>query len=487
MQTMTRAALALLLVATASAATAREGDTDSRFSTDGLQAVAYDLTTAKGDFGQKIVVDPRNGRYIVVGYVDGGAVGMAAFKPDGTSDTTFGANGKIARSAPLQVVTGVTLDVINRIVVVGYGRKIGGTALDFDPVVCRYNINGFPDTNIATDGCRSIPIDATANGTDTLSAVTTDGAGQIYVAGQVQISANDYDFLVMKLASPDAAPLSTFSGDGRRYLEFDIDASSSGGDVDGAQAILLVGTSLYIAGYAADESGNDFAIAKISALNGNDDTTFCPTTNACLGTQRTQGKRTIGYNLGGDNDDRARALAVTADGNILVAGEVQRTVSNVVSNNYLVTRITPAGSFTSSFGSGVNVYNSIFTDLALTDMSVRSDGRILLAGTSATSPFAADPVRLQWVVQLSASGQPDSEFATGIGGGSSSISLIIHPKASDSTPTDHRAGQLTLDHGRILLAGSRLWAQNLPGGVQDFDYTLTRLKGDGIFADGLDY
>jgi uncharacterized delta-60 repeat protein len=479
--------VAALLAVLATTAAAREGDTDPRFSGDGLQTVAYDIAPAKGDFAHRVVVDPRKGRYIAVGYVEYGAVGLAAFKPDGSTDTTFGVNGKIARGTPLDEVTGVTVDAINRIVVVGIGRKPGGALLDYDPVVCRFNMDGFPDTNISASGCRSIPIDVVAGGTDTLSAVTTDGAGQIYVAGQVQLSANDYDFLVMKLASPDAAPLSTFAGSGRRYIEFDLDAGNPGGDVDGAQAILLVGTSLYVAGYAADELGNDFAIAKISALNGADDTAFCPNTNACLGTQRTQGKRTIGYNLGGGNQDRARALAATPDGNILIAGEVERTVSNVVSNNYLVTRITPSGSLTGGFGSGVNVYNSILTDLLLTDVKVRSDGRILIAGTTSSQPIAADPGRVQWVVQLSASGQPDAEFATGFGGGSSSISLIAFPNAGEGQPTNHQSGTLTLDRGRILLAGSRLWAQNLPGGVRDYDYSIARLKGDGIFADGLEY
>ncbi|HSX59256.1 MAG TPA: hypothetical protein VLF18_03550 [Tahibacter sp.] len=487
MKNIIRRCAALLLAALAGAAAAREGDTDPRFSSDGLQTVAFDISTAKTDFAQRVVVDPRKGRYIAVGYVDYGAVGLAAFKPDGSPDTTFGVNGKIARSAPLEDVSAVTLDVINRIVVVGSGRKPGGALLDFDPVVCRYNLDGFPDTDIAPDGCRRIPVDAVANGTDTLSAVTTDGAGQIYVAGQVQLTTSDYDFLVMKLASPDAAPLTTFAGTGRRYIEFDIDAGNPGGDVDGAQAILLAGNSLYIAGYAADEAGNDFAIAKISALNGAIDTAFCPNTTACMGTQRTEGRRTIGYNLGGDNQDRARALAATPDGTILIAGEVQRTVSNAVSTNYLITRVNSNGSFTGGFGSGLNVYNSILPDLLLTGLTVRSDGKILIAGTTASAPLAADPARLQWVVQLSASGQPDNEFTTGLGGGNSSIALILYPKASDSQPTNHEAGALTLDRGRILLAGSRLWAQNLPGGVRDYDYTITRLKGDSIFTDGWEY
>ncbi|MBL8298702.1 MAG: hypothetical protein JNN30_10190 [Rhodanobacteraceae bacterium] len=485
--TITHYLCAASLILAATGAAAREGDTDSRFSGDGLQTVAFDITTAKSDFGRRVVVDPRTGRYILVGHLDNGAVGMAAFKPDGTPDTSFGASGKIARGAPFQAVTDVTLDVVGRIVVIGYGRKPGGTSLDFDPVVCRYDLGGFPDAGISPSGCRSIPVDALANGSDTLSAVTTDGAGQIYVAGQVQISTNDYDFLVMKLASPDAAPLSTFAGTGRRYIEFDLDLSQPGGDVDGAEAILLVGSSLYIAGYAADEAGNDFAIAKISALNGAEDTSFCSSTLICPGSQRTQGRRTIGYNLGGDNQDRARALAATPEGNILIAGEVERSVSGAVSNNYLIARIAPNGSPASGFGSGSSIYNSIFSDLLLTDIAVQSDGRILIAGTSSSQPLATDPVRLQWVVQLSASGQPDNQFATAFGGGSSSVALITFPNAGSGQPTNHESGRITLDHGRILLAGARLWAQNLAGGVRDYDYALVRLKGDSLFSDGLEY
>jgi uncharacterized delta-60 repeat protein len=477
---------ATLLVACAGASVAREGDLDSRFSTDGRQTVAYDLTTAKADVAHRVVVDPRNGRYIVVGYVDSGAVGMAAFKPDGSVDTSFGVSGKIARSSPLLAITGVSVDPVNRIVVAGYGRKPGAAFLDFDPVVCRFNMNGFPDTNVSSDGCRVIPVDVFAGGTDTISAVTTDGAGQIYLAGQAQLSATDYDFLVLKLSGADAAPLPTFNS-GRRLVDFDLDQTNPGGDVDGAQAILLQGTSLYIAGYATDELGTDFAIAKISALNGEDDLTFCPNNTVCTGTQRTQGKRTIGYNLGGGNDDRARALATAADGTILVAGEVQRTVSGATSNNYLVTRIGSTGTYPGNFGSGTSIYNAILSDLQLTDMTVRSDGRILIAGTTASTPAAENPNRVQWVAQLSAGGLPDSNFAGALGGGGSSISLIFFDSASGQQPLNHEAGRLTLDRGRILLAGGRLWAQNLPGGVRDFDYSIARLQGDSIFTDGLEF
>ena len=84
MNSIHRGAAALLLAIHATAGLAREGDTDPRFSGDGLQTVAYDLTAAKGDFGTRVVVDPRKGRYIAVGYVDGGAVGLAAFRPDGS-------------------------------------------------------------------------------------------------------------------------------------------------------------------------------------------------------------------------------------------------------------------------------------------------------------------------------------------------------------------------------------------------------------------
>lgn len=487
MTAFVRGGVAALLFACAQASVAREGDLDSRFSGDGQQTVAFDLTTAKGDRAHRVVVDPRNGRYIVVGHVDSGAVGMAAFKPDGSVDSSFGVSGKIARGAPLLAITGVTVDAVNRIVVAGYGRKAGSTSIDFDPVVCRYSMNGFPDTNVSANGCRLIPIDVVPNGTDTISDVVTDGAGQIYLAGQVQLGPFDYDFLVMKLSGADAAPLSTFGGSGYRALAFDLDASLSGGDVDGAQAILLQGTSLYVAGFASDELGTDFAIAKISALNGDDDLSFCPNTAACLGTQRTQGKRTIGYNLGGNNDDRARALAATPGGDILVAGEVERTVSGTTSNNYLVTRLAPNGSYAGSFGSGTSIYNSIFTGLQLSDMRVRNDGRILIAGTTASTPLAENPNRLQWVVQLLPNGLPDNAFTGGLGGGTSSISLIVFPNAGDTQPLDHEAGRMTLDHGRILLAGSRLWAQNLPGGVRDFDFSVARLQGDAIFADGVDF
>ena len=40
---------------------------------------------------------------------------------------------------------------------------------------------------------------------------------------------------------------------------------------------------------------------------------------------------------------------------------------------------------------------------------------------------------------------------------------------------------------KVLLAGARLWRQDLPNGVQDFDFAAVRMQGDAIFSDGLEF
>ncbi|UXI70167.1 hypothetical protein [Tahibacter amnicola] len=479
---MVRSLCFTVLALAASTALGREGDRDERFSEDGQQTLRFDTGTTKRDEATAVLVD-RNGRYLVVGMVESGYVGLAAFKPDGSIDADFGINGKIAYGAPLVAVTAATMDVLGRTIVVGFGLDPAGN-FDFDPVVCRYTAAGQRDTTVSSSGCRTISVDKMPNGSDTLSAVTTDGAGQIYVAGQAQISAEDADFLVMKLASTDASPLSTFAGNGMVVVAFDANTSHAGGDIDGAQAIVLQGNHLTVGGYADNELGNDFALMRISALNGAEDTTFCPTTAACPGTDRTQGLRTIGFNFGGTNDDRIRALAVAPDGNIVVAGETERLVEGAVSTNYLVTRIGPTGAFALPFGSSVAQYDRIYRYLNVTGLAVRTDGKIVLAGHTSTEQTNVSPNRILWVAQMSATGAPDNQFATDLGGGPSNLQIAVFPTAPSSTVLDHHAGQLTLDHGRIVLAASALWRRDMPNSVDDFDFAVLRLKGDSLFNNG---
>ncbi len=486
---MTRLLPALALLLASAATCAREGDADAGFAQQGLLTRSFDLagSTTKTDLGQQVLVDEL-GRYLVVGYVSPGSVGLARFLPDGSIDTSYGAGGSggVAYGAPLQVVSAAARDAVGRIVVVGFGRKSGGAPSDFDGVVCRYTAAGQRDTSLGSSGCRSYALDHVGGGGDFFSAVTTDGAGQIYVAGQTQVSAEDYDFVVMKLASPDALSLSTFAGTGEVTIGFDIQANHAGGDVDGATAILLLNNALYVGGYAVDDLGADLALARLSALNGALDGAFCPDSATCSGSQRLGGLRTIGLNLGGDNDERVRALAATPDGRIVVAGEVQRDVAGNVSNNYLVTRLNANGSYAAPFGSGTAIYNSILPGLSLTGLAVRSDGRIVIGGDTAGTPTSPDPQRVLWAVQLSAAGVPDGQFASGLGG-ASSIALFTFPNAGAGQPLDHRGGAISLDRGRLLLAGARLWRQDLPNGVQDFDFAVVRMQGDAIFSDGLEF
>ena len=110
--------LALLLASAAGCA--REGDADAGFAQQGLLTRSFDLagSTTKTDLGQQVLVDEL-GRYLVVGYVSPGSVGLARFLPDGSIDTSYGAggSGRIAYSAPLQVVSAATRDAVGRIVV----------------------------------------------------------------------------------------------------------------------------------------------------------------------------------------------------------------------------------------------------------------------------------------------------------------------------------------------------------------------------------
>ncbi|MBN8481498.1 MAG: hypothetical protein J0L88_07920, partial [Xanthomonadales bacterium] len=105
--------------------------------------------------------------------------------------------------------------------------------------------------------------------------------------------------------------------------------------------------------------------------------------------------------------DRCNAVAVLADGSVLAAGS---TAQNGGSNNVAVLRYTPAGALDAGFGVGgrviVNASVNPVSDNDARAIAVQADGRILVAGSASGS--GANPDLL--VMRFNADGTPDASF-----------------------------------------------------------------------------
>jgi uncharacterized delta-60 repeat protein len=164
------------------------------------------------------------------------------------------------------------------------------------------------------------------------------------------------------------------------------------------------------------------------------------------------------FNLGGTGfDNGVRALALQADGRILVGGGFTSYNGSAAAPDYLV-RLTASGSLDTSFNNGGASTNSNVYDLA-----VQPDGKALVAGnfTGYNGSLAAP----DYFLRLAADGSLDTSFNSG------GIGL-----GGNGTPNNTYVSTLAVQaDGRILLGGIFI-SYNGNAAVPD---NLLRLNSDG--------
>lgn len=108
----------------------------------------------------------------------------------------------------------------------------------------------------------------------------------------------------------------------------------------------------------------------------------------------------------GATGSRCHGVAVMADGRIVVAGEAWGEQSTM---EFGVARLTPDGILDTSFGNGTGIVVHGFASLPASQalgVVVRSDGRIVVAGTAYRGPELGE----MGLLQLTVDGSPDEGF-----------------------------------------------------------------------------
>jgi uncharacterized delta-60 repeat protein len=203
------------------------GSLDTAFSADGKQTA---------DFSANAVAIQANGRIVVLG---GGTV--ARYNSNGSLDTSFSGDGKQATGF---AGFGVAIQADGRIVAVG----IDLTAGDFE--IARFNPNGSFDTTFSGDGKQSTDF----GGFDGARGVAIQADGKIIASGFAGGGPTDSDFALVRF-NPNGALDTSFSGDGRKRMDF--------GGSDRANAVALQGAKIVAAGIGFGIGGTrDFALAR---------------------------------------------------------------------------------------------------------------------------------------------------------------------------------------------------------------------------------
>jgi uncharacterized delta-60 repeat protein len=423
------AAATIAITLGAAGAQAAAGALDSNFGTGGV--VLSDLGSSSDDSAYALAIQ-ADGKIVTAGESTAGGsddFAIARYKKDGTLQSGFGTGGVVfsdLNSGSDDTPYALAIQPDGKIVTAG--ESDAGSGRDF--ALARYKSDGTVNSSFGSGGF--VINDLGSSSDDSAYAVTVDNAGKILAAGRSDANGS-YDFAIArykKNGSPD-----TGFGTGGVVLD---DLGTASNDV--VRGIAIVGDGkILTAGYSNANGSFDFALARYKS-DGSPDTGF--------GTGGV-----VLTDLGSGSGDVIRAVAIQADGKIVVAGYSDANGSY----DFALARYKKNGILDTGFGTGGVVLTDLGTssvDTALA-VAIQSDGKILLAGDSNANgsfDFA--------LVRYLKDGTPDSGFGTG--------GVVLSDLGTSSD--DNARAVAVQGSGKIVLAGES------DANVSSDDFALARYK-----------
>jgi len=377
-----------LVTAPVSASATNNGSLDLTFGTNGK------VTTDFGGYeeGHAVTIQ-RDGKLLVAGYAasqNKDDFALVRYNTDGSLDSAFGNNGLVTTDlGDYDYGYAMVIASDSKIIVAGY---TGSDNVDF--ALVRYNSDGSLDTTFDTDG--KVTTDLGSNDYGRALAIQADG--KIIVAGYT--GSDNVDFALVRYNS-DGSLDTAFDTDGKVTTDF-------GGEDNGLALVIQADGKLLVAGYAAGQNNDDFALVRYNT-DGSLDLTF-----------DSDG---FAINNLGSNDD-GYALAIQGDGKILVAGSS--------GPDFALVRYNTDGSLDTTFSTDGFVINNLGGNDYGFALTWQSDGKILVAGASG-SDFA--------LVRYNSDGNPDTTF-----GSTGKIT-------TDFSGQDFGAALTIQPDGKLILAG----------------------------------
>jgi uncharacterized delta-60 repeat protein len=321
------------------------GTLDTTFSGDGKQ-------TTDGVFFEATGVALRADGKILVGGTTGSDFALARYTPNGSLDTTFSGDGKQTTDfgTDFDKATGVALQADGKVVAVGFSN--GRFAL------ARYTINGLLDTTFSGDGKQTTDF---GSGFDEATGVALQADGRIVAVGFSGFGGGRF---ALARYNPNGTLDTTFSGDGKQTTSFPGFDEATGVAVQGDGKVVAVG------GTGADEGcgANDLAIARYTA-NGSLDPTFSG-----------DGRQTTDFG----ESDGAAGVALQGDGKIMVVGRTGGSqCSTSHHDDFALARYNPNGSLDATFSGDGKLTTDFGGDFdGAAAVAVQADGKIVVVGVT---------------------------------------------------------------------------------------------------------
>lgn len=432
---MRSAALSLLLLlGLPLAATAEQPEPGRRLTIDGLSSFRG-IALLPLPAGRSVIVFEWASQPGVCN--DPACIGLQFIDASGNSDGFAR-----VKAAALQSVRAATVDSRGRIVVVG-DYQGGASGADFG--IVRFNPDGSDDTSFAGDGGTTVDFGLGQANNDYVTAVAVDRYDNVVVVGSVQrASAGDTDFGIARLRAADGGLDTTFSGDGKAAVFFDLGPATP---LDQPNAVAVRNDGrIVIAGLALDSaiSRTRVAIARLNA-DGSSDASFCNSSCNFNGgyTAINNGRRVYYFGTLNAHSDEVYGVDVAANNDIVIVGRSFAT--NGSAPQAAIARFADNGSQTAErLEPGTGSYAG-FHDVRFADAT---GTRVIAAGQSDAGPnyFA--------VQAFTSTLAPEASYGSCLTS-LSAICLAGNGGGSDLGPD--ASGQLHLDvYGRPLFVGTYL-------------------------------
>lgn len=409
------------------------GTPDNAFGASGKATVA--LNSDKASFSAVRMLP--DGKIIAAGTLNSQPL-LVRLNANGSADNTFGTNGILTFTGDMAGILDIA--VLSTGKIVGCGLADQGSGKIF--AVFRRNADGTPDNSFGTNGFAY----ANVGSQPSLTRMAIQNDGKIVLTGTIyNTSKMEYDLILFRFTAAGAAD-SGFGSAGKVTT----DLPTSQAYEQGNALAIQFDNKIVVAARVTNPSPVLYCVLRYSA-NGVLDNTF-----------GTNGYTTINFN---SNFDEPKAVAVQADGKIVVVGA---TLNGTV-REFAIARLTKTGALDNTFDTDGKVTTVIGTKAFGEAVALQPDGKIVVAGYATVnnlSQFAATRYNAGTIV-----GTNDLAFEPG------SLQVFPNPASAGHTvnlqfelPEAQRCGV------RLFGADGRLWhtfpAQYLAAGKQNLPLDL---------------
>ncbi len=364
-----------------------------------------------------------------------GAAAAGALGAPGDLDPTFGGTGRVVLP-PLQPGsvdgTGPVAVAPGGRIVVGGDSFTPGSRHDF--AVTRLLPSGAPDPSFG-GGTGTGLAGITDVSDDTLRAMVLQPDGGVLLAGTTSAQP-PFSFGVARLRD-DGTLDPGFGKGGTAVPRFGATSSDHGAGI-----ALQPDGAIIVAGASTAPGTSDFAVGRLHNPGGVLDPSF-----------GSGGRGFAG--LGTGSQETGRAVALQADGRILVAGSSTAAGTTDIA---VARFLNPGGTPDPSFGDGTGVALARFAATGVDEayaVAMQTDGRIVVAGRSTAGGDDPDIAVVRFM--------PDGSYDRSFGAGSGRVLVPV-----GAATTDRAAAIALQPDGRIVVAGS-----------SDGDAAIVRLERDG--------